>query len=68
MKKITLKFTEQELINLARLVYQDLESIKKFEKDSGSLNVPDRLAKNFGNKFLPKLCKILNVKQQEVAA
>ena len=54
MKTITLKFTEQELINLTRLVYQDLQSIKEYEKNSGSLSVPDRLAQKFGNKFFTK--------------
>jgi len=67
MKTITLKFTEQELINLTRLVYQDLQSIKEYEKNSGSLSVPDRLAQKFGNKFLPKLCKILNINEPEAA-
>ena len=66
-EKLTVTLTKEELINLTRLLYQDLVTIKNLEK-YGELSLEDKLAQKFGNKFLPKLCKILNIKQpQEVA-
>lgn len=64
-KKLTVTLTKEEVINLSRLIYQDLQSMKKIYKD---LNIADTKAQKFGNKFLPKLLKFLDVKQpQEVA-
>ena len=64
-KKLTVTLTKEEVINLSRLIYQDLQSMKKIYKD---LDITDTKAQKFGNKFLPKLLKFLDVKQpQEVA-
>lgn len=64
-KKLTVTLTKEEVINLSRLIYQDLQSMKKIYKD---LDIADTKAQKFGNKFLPKLLKFLDVKQpQEVA-
>jgi hypothetical protein len=67
MKNITLKLSKEELVNLTRLLYQDLVTIKNLER-YGELSLEDKLAQKFGNKFLPRLCKILNIKQPQEAA
>ena len=64
-KKLTVTLTKEEVINLSRLIYQDLESMKKLYKD---LDIADTKAQKFGNKFLPKLLKFLDVKQPQEAA
>ena len=66
-KKLTVTLTRDEVVNLSRLIYQDLESMQEFYKKHGALNIPDRQAQKFGNKFLAKLLKFLDVKQQEAA-
>ena len=67
-KKLTVTLTKEEVINLSRLVYQDLRSIKEQEKMGYSINIEDKLAKKFGNKFLPKLLNFLDLKQPQEAA
>ena len=64
-KKLTVTLNKEEVINLSRLIYQDLESMKKLYKD---LDIADTKAQKFGNKFLPKLLKFLDVKQTQEAA
>lgn len=64
-KKLTVTLTKEEVINLSRLIYQDLQSMKKIYKD---LDIADTKAQKFGNKFLPKLLKFLDVKQPQEAA
>ena len=64
-KKLTVTLNKEEVINLSRLIYQDLESMKKLYKD---LDIADTKAQKFGNKFLPKLLKFLDVKQPHEAA
>lgn len=64
-KKLTVTLTKEEVINLSRLIYQDLQSMKKIYRD---LDIADTKAQKFGNKFLPKLLKFLNVKQPQEAA
>ena len=65
--KLTVTLTRDEVVNLSRLIYQDLESMQEFYKKHGALNIPDRQAQKFGNKFLAKLLKFFDVKQQEAA-
>lgn len=65
--KLIVTLTRNEVVNLSRLIYQDLESMQEFYKKHGALNIPDRQAQKFGNKFLAKLLKFLDVKQKEAA-